>query len=89
MDLREIIETPVSKLGIVLKKVMMFIIWIVDTVCDGDDDDDGCHCAGGPSGEERIGDGSQGETLIEFSSELLMTTMIMIINFVLLFWWCE
>ena len=69
---------------------MMFIMWIVDTVCDdGDDDIDGCHCAGGPSGEERIGDGSQGETLIEFSSELLMTTMIMIINFVLLFWWCE
>ena len=32
MDLREIIETPVSKLGIVLKKVMMFIMWMIPSV---------------------------------------------------------
>ena len=44
-------------------------------VCDDDDDDDDDDDedwqdsgAGGPSGGERIGDGRQGETLIEFSS---------------------
>ena len=32
MALRKIIETLVSKLGIVLKKVMMFIMWMIPSV---------------------------------------------------------
>ena len=55
------------------ESIMMFIlvddiIWQGDNDDDDDDDWQGGEGAGGPSGGERIGDGRQGETLIEFSS---------------------